>query len=67
MKEWLEILQFAPIKAFFWISTKVHESAHLGVVPDGTAIQIDMIEDLYTLPNLDVGRDALGGVDNKIL
>jgi hypothetical protein len=45
----------------------LHESAHLGVIPDGAAIQVDMIEDLDALPDLHIGGDALGRVDNKIL
>ena len=51
MKVWLEILQFLPMVAFFWISTK---APILVLSSDAAAVEIDELGELDVLAQLHV-------------
>jgi hypothetical protein len=45
----------------------LYKGAHFGIVPNGAPVEIYKVEDLHSLPDLDIGSDTLGRVNDKIL
>ena len=55
MNVWLEILQFRPTGAFFWISTN---APIFGVVADFAAVEVDELRELHVLTELHIRGNA---------
>ena len=56
MKVWLEILQRAPIEAFFWTSTKRPDA---GLVADLAAVEVNETVHDYILPRRTSGETRM--------